>query len=258
MPDFKHPYDVRYDEIARDIDLAFDLFDGVKWLQFVGGEIFLNKAMADVIDYCAKYKERFEKLIVETNATLPPKDAEILALRRVAPACEVMISDYGELSRNRDGLIAALEAGGIANRLKKYHGAGEEQHFGGWLDNSGLRDYGETDEEVAEKAAGCAQVRLENMHMFRGKLHRCSNSLFMTELGILIPNESDYVDLTDRTLTRERKRDIICGFYKYPRKSCRYCRWKDGDDPNALRYPAAEQLPREGVSRYDLRHERSN
>jgi hypothetical protein len=169
-----------------------------------------------------------------------------------------MISDYGELSRNRDGLIAALEAGGIAYRLKKYHGAGEEQHFGGWLDNSGLRDYGETDEEVEKKAAGCAQVRLENMHMFRGRLHRCSNSLFMTELGILISNESDYVDLAGNALTRAQKRDVIRSFYSRPRKSCRYCRWKNGDEPNALRYPAAEQLPREGVSRYDLRHERKS
>ena len=57
MPDFKSPQSMTYDEIVRDIDIVFDLFDRIEWLQFVGGEIFLNKAMADVIEYCHKHNE---------------------------------------------------------------------------------------------------------------------------------------------------------------------------------------------------------
>jgi hypothetical protein len=244
MPRFDRPYDASYEEIARDTDLAFGIFDKIEWLQFVGGEIFLHGDIARIFARCAKHVGKFDRLIAETNATLPVSDSQLAALELFVPDVEVMISDYGPLSRNLAGLAAGLEARNIPYRLKKYHGERDEQHFGGWLDNGGLRDYGETEAEVAEKAAKCAQVRLENMHVFRGKLHRCSNSLFMTELGILTPDEGDFVDLTDNALTRGQKRGIIADFYAYPRKSCRFCRWKNGDDKDTPRYPAAEQLPR--------------
>lgn len=244
MPNFSKPYDVALDEIIRDVDLALDLFDHIKWLQFVGGEIFVNKEMARVFEYCLTKKDEFDKLIVETNATLPLRKEEITALKKFGSDCEVMISDYGHLSRNRDEIVDELEQNGIPYRLKTYFGNIETQHFGGWLDNTGLRDYGESEEAVIQKAASCAQVRLENMHMFRGKLHRCSNSLFMTELGILTPNPGDYVDLTDDSMSREVKREIVKKFYSYPRKSCRYCTWKNANDIGVQRYPAAEQLPR--------------
>jgi hypothetical protein len=82
-------------------------------------------------------------------------------------------------------MVRVLEANAIPCNVKPY--CGDDQHFGGWIDNTGCRDYGEPDDVVAAKAARCPQVLLENMHCFRGKLHRCSNSLFMTELGLFTP-----------------------------------------------------------------------
>ncbi|MBR2132729.1 MAG: radical SAM protein [Oscillospiraceae bacterium] len=238
MPEFKKPGSATYEEIIRDIDAVFALFDRIEWLQFVGGEIFLNPHMAEVFRYCTKYRDRFSKLIVETNATLPLREAEIEALALYGENADVMISDYGELSKNRDNNVAALEKAGVPYRLKKYYG--EDQHFGGWIDNTGLRDYGEPQELVEQLASGCAQVRLENMHLYRGKLHRCSNSLFMMELGVVDPNPRDYLDLYDETLTREEKRAVVRDFYTKARKSCRYCTWKSGD--SAERHSAAEQM----------------
>ena len=55
MPEFKKPYDVSYEEMTKDIASIFELFDYIEWLQFVGGEIFLVKYMADVYEYCYKY-----------------------------------------------------------------------------------------------------------------------------------------------------------------------------------------------------------
>lgn len=245
MPDFTHPpADATADEMIRDIDLSLSLIDHIAWLQFVGGEIFLHRDMARVYEYAFTRKDEFDKLIIETNATIAPREEEVAALKKFGDGCEVMISDYGKLSYHRDEFIKILTENKIPYRLKKYFGEIEEQHIGGWLDNTGLRDYGESAEEVIRKAASCAQVRLENMHIYHGKLHRCSNSLFMTELGVLTPNPGDFVDITDDSLSRDEKREIIGKFYKYPRKSCRYCRWKNGDDPGEARYVAAEQVPR--------------
>jgi hypothetical protein len=244
MPDFEKPYNVSGEEIMCDIDKLFELFDYVEWLQFVGGEIFLNKDLPAVYRHCVRYRDQFSKLILETNATLPLGERELEILQDYGTNCEIMISDYGNLSKNRPQFVEALEREHIPYRLKRYWGTIEEQHFGGWLDNTGLRDLGECEDEIASKAAGCAQVRLENMHCFRGRLHRCSNSCFMMELGIYEPKPDDFVDIHAEDKADEEKRDIIARFYSVPRTSCRFCTWKNGDRAGTPRYPAAEQLAR--------------
>lgn len=238
MPAFQHPPKATADEMKSDIDRLFQLFDRIEWLQFVGGEIFTHKQLDEVFDYCKKYSDRFDRLIIETNATIMPTERELESLLSYGSRLKVMISDYGDLSRARDAFVETLERHGIEYVLKKYYGDPESQHFGGWIDNTPCRDLLEPDDYVTAQAAQCAQVRLENMHVFRGKLHRCSNSLFLSELGVCVPNRGDYVDLNDGS-SLEEKRAVIERFYAYPRKSCHCCTWKSGD--TAERHGAAEQ-----------------
>ena len=238
MPAFQNPPQASVEELKADVDALFGLFDHIEWLQFVGGEIFTHKHLDEVFAYCRKYDSQFDRLIIETNATILPTEAEWDSLLSYGEKLKVMISDYGELSRARDRFVEVCEAHSIEYVLKRYYGGLEGQHFGGWIDNTACRDLLEPDDYVTRQAAQCAQVRLENMHVFRGKLHRCSNSLFLSELGVCVPNLGDYVDLHDRT-TPEEKRQIIRRFYSYPRKSCHYCTWKSGD--SAQRFGAAEQ-----------------
>lgn len=245
MPAFRHPPRAAVEEMQADIDALFALFDKIEWLQFVGGEIFTHRRLDEVFEYCRKYSDRFDRLIVETNATILPTDRELESLLSYGGRLKVMISDYGELSKARDAFVGILEQHEIEYVLKKYYGDPESQHFGGWIDNTPCRDLLEPDDHVTRQSARCAQVRLENMHVFRGKLHRCSNSLFLSELGVCVPNRGDYVELHDGT-PPEEKREVISRFYEYPRKSCHYCTWKNGD--SAERYGAAEQEDQGGIS----------
>ena len=238
MPAFEHPPCATVEELEADIDALFALFGHIEWLQFVGGEIFTHKHLDEVFGYCGKYSAQFDRLIVETNATLLPTDRELESLLSYGGKLKVMISDYGGLSKAKDAFVRICEENGIEYVLKRYYGVPESQHFGGWIDNTPCRDLLEPDDYVTEQAARCAQVRLENMHVFRGKLHRCSNSLFLSELGVCVPNRGDYVDLHDGS-SLEEKRALIRRFYDYPRKSCHYCTWKSGD--SAERFGAAEQ-----------------
>lgn len=238
IPRFKNPPRASVNEMLSDIDGLFQLFDRIEWLQFVGGEIFTHRHLDEVFEYCKKYTNRFDRLIIETNATLMPTAQELESLLSYEEKLKVMISDYGELSKSRDKFTELLSDQHIECVVKKYHGDPESQHFGGWIDNTPCRDLLEPDDYVARQAALCAQVRLENMHIFKGKLHRCSNSLFLSELGVCTPNYGDYVDLNDGT-GLEEKQKIIEQFYSYPRKSCHYCTWKSGD--LAERFSAAKQ-----------------
>lgn len=238
MSAFHNPPKATAEEMKSDIDQLFQLFDRIEWLQFVGGEIFTHRQLDEVFEYCKQYSDQFDRLIVETNATIMPTEKELKSLLSYGSKLKVMISDYGELSKARDALVTVLEQNRIEYVLKKYYGDLEGQHFGGWIDNTPCRDLLEPDDYVTKQAAQCAQVRLENMHVFRGKLHRCSNSLFLSELGVCVPNYGDFVDLNDGGCL-EGKRAVIEKFYLYPRKSCHYCTWKSGD--SAERYSAAEQ-----------------
>ena len=238
MSQFKNPMDATVEEMKRDIDTLFGLFDHISWLQFVGGEVFLHGGMAEVYRYCQKHRQHFDRLILESNATILPQGDVVEALKAYGEAAMVMISDYGAVSGKRNECVELFERNQIPYSLKKYYG--NEQHYGGWIDNTMRRDLGESEDVVWAKAANCPQVRLENMHCYRGKLHRCSNSLFLSELGIVVPHERDYLDLYDESLTMVEKQAIVADFYRYPRQSCRFCAWKDAD--SLPRFPAGEQI----------------
>jgi MoaA/NifB/PqqE/SkfB family radical SAM enzyme len=241
MAEFQKPPISSTEELKRDIDNLFSLFDKIEWLQFVGGEIFTHRHLDEVFKHCRRYDDKFDRLIIETNSTIMPTDREFEALLSFGDKLKVMISDYGELSKVRDELTVIFDKNNVEYVLKKYYG--DDQHFGGWIDNSEMHDIGETDEEIEIKAAGCPQVRLQNMHCFRGKLHRCSNSLFISALGRSSPNTRDFVDLNDEAVSKDEKIAVIDNFYKTATATCRYCRWKDADDAELMaRFGAAEQV----------------
>lgn len=238
MSEFKNPKNVPLEEILQDIDSVFELFDHIGWFQFVGGEIGLNPDMGKVYRHSIKYKDKFDLLVPRINGTLLFQKDELEALHELGQKVKVVFSDYGPVSRKSKEIIAQMEEYEIPYDIKKYYG--EDQHFGGWVDNSGLCDLGETEEEVVERAAHCPQVRIENMHCYRGKLHRCSNSLFLYELGLFDPNPNDFLDMRDKTLSQEEKFAIISAFYTHPRKSCHFCTWKNAAERE--RFSAAEQI----------------
>ena len=230
--------DIPFEDVCRDIDECFALFDRVTWLQFVGGEVFIYKDFAKLLDYAWKYRERFDRLIIETNATVFPNETVQKELLRYGKDLSIYISNYGDLSYARDKFVDFCEKNGIPCNLKKYHG--EQQYFDGWIDNTNPHDLGEPGDVLEVNARNCPQSRIRNMHCYDGKLHRCSNSCFMLEMGLFPPKERDFVDLRDNSVSREEKRAIIRDFYEYARRSCHYCKQKYM--PVLPRYPAAEQI----------------
>jgi hypothetical protein len=230
--------DIPFANVCRDIDACFDLFDRVEWLQFVGGEVYIYSDFAKLLKYAQKYSDRFDKLIIETNGTVAPNVEERTVMLEYGKNLFVYISDYGELSYGKHEFVKFMDDNNIEYSLKKYHG--ENQYFSGWIDNTNPRDLKEPGDVLEVNSKNCPQNRIKNMHVYDGKLHRCSNSCFMLELGVFPPKERDFVDLRDDTLTRDEKRDIIKEFYDYARQSCKYCKQKYMSI--LPRHPAAQQV----------------
>ena len=114
--------DIPFEDVCRDIDACFELFDHIVWLQFVGGEVFIYSDFARLLRYVQKHRDRFDKLVIETNATVAPNDDERAAMLEYGEDLIVFISDYGNLSYARDELIAFLSEHSIEYTSKKYHG----------------------------------------------------------------------------------------------------------------------------------------
>ena len=228
--------DIPFADVCRDIDACFELFDYVEWLQFVGGEVFVYNDFANLLNFTQKYRERFDKLIIETNATIAPGADEQAALLEYRDDLFVYISDYGDLSYAKAEFIEFLDKFNIGYSLKKYHGT--EQYYNGWIDNTNPYDLKEPGDVLEVNSKNCPQNRIKNMHVYDGKLHRCSNSCFMLEWGIFPPKEGDFVDLCG-VLSRDENRAIIAGFYDYARRSCAFCKQKYM--MILPRHPAAQQ-----------------
>ena len=238
MQKFEKPYDVPQRSILNDIDHIFEIFDHIEWLQFVGGEIFMHRDMAAVYEYALKYRAKFNKLILMTNATIPPRPEEAAALKKYGESCQIMISDYGKYSHKLNETVEICKTQNIPYIIKSYHG--DMQYYGGWIDNTGLIEFTGSDEELNREIKTCPQINMKNMHCLNGKLHMCSNSCFMSELGVSIPKNREFVDLNENDISLEEKRSIIRNFYKKPVEACRICSFKSADA--AERFPAAEQI----------------
>lgn len=229
---------IPFESVCRDIDACFKLIDHVEWLQFVGGEIFLYRDFFKLLHYVRKYQSQFERIIIESNATLFPNKETWDAIISYGRDISIFYSDYGELSKAKDKAVAFMDAHNIDYRFKKYYG--EDQYFDGWIDNRNPHYLNEPGDVLEVNAKNCPQCVCENMHCFDGRLHRCASSCFMHEMDLFEPLPGDYVDLRDSSVSQEGKREIIRQFYIRARKSCQYCKFKYiGILP---RHPAAEQL----------------
>lgn len=239
VPEFKkNARHIPVEELIEDLDRIFKLVDYTEWLQYVGGEIFMRKDLYQLYEYSLeKYSDRFDKLILITNATVLPCDKDIKVLKKYGKRLQVQISDYGQYSYKKDEMIQVFEDNKIPYVVKKYHG--DVQYYGGWIDNTHFEDRGRTEEEVIEQHKNCGQVAMRNYHMYRGKIQGCARSLLASELGKIIPAERDYVDLYDESKTEEEKKEAIRHFNDMPRVSCRSCAsFLD----TTIRHHAAEQV----------------
>lgn len=240
MPLFKDPKNFSGQEIKTDIDLLFTIFDHIEWIQFVGGEVFLNKDMTEIYRHTLKYIDRIDKLVLMTNATLIPTADEVKALSAFGEKALIQISDYGKLSYKIEECKKTYTENGIPFEIKIYYG--DRQHYGGWVDNTDVTEINETDVDFLKRTSICSQVKMNNMHALGGRLYRCSNGAFLSALNIKEPDKRDFVDLRDTFSSLEEKRAIIAEFYNQPTAICHICRNSQTGKESAKRYNAAEQI----------------
>ncbi|MBR2408348.1 MAG: radical SAM protein [Lachnospiraceae bacterium] len=225
------------------LEASFDVVDSVKLLHLSGGEPFVHKDLAEMIDHTMRYADRFDNLMVFTNGTIPMRQELYDVFKKYGNKIILHATDYGFYSDKFERLMEQVKDTGIIIRRRHYHE--DEAEFGGWVDLGDYECHGRSEEEKEAVFAACGIVKdmKGNWRTRDGKLHWCSRSLCGTEQG-LIPSvaNKDYVDLLDKNMTREEKREAIRNLMKVKTiEACNYCSGDFGTTDMSKRHRPAEQ-----------------
>lgn len=237
---YDNPPHYSYDFIANEIEKYFEVVDYVEWLQFSGGEPFLNKDLPKMIEKAMQFSERFDKLMIFSNGTILPNEEMLEVMNKYKSKISFFLSNYGEISYNADKMISLWEKYGFSYNIKKYYG--EDQHCGGWVDFGGWKKRNFSDEKLRQIYKKCGMHCMQFTVVQEGELHLCRMSYRGMELGAVARNTDEYLDLFDSSMASiEKKNKLIKMLSRDFIGACDHCNGDYGTDNNRVK--PAEQLP---------------
>lgn len=226
------------------LEALFETVDHVGILHLSGGgEPFLHRQLAELIDVAFEFADRFDNLMVFTNSTVKISDNLLETLKRYRDKLIVHASDYGLASERTAGIYKTFEDNGVNYRTVKYYG--DSQDFGGWVDFGQWESRGRATDVLASVFQNCAVTRdmRGNWRTRDGKVHWCSRSQRGMELGTIPDNPDDYVDLLDKCIGVEEKREKFRTIERAKSlRACDHCSGDQGTSDVEKRFTAAEQM----------------
>ena len=224
--------DMPIDEAKESADMLFGKVDVIGEFTLIGGEPFLYRNIAEIIDYIgSRYLKKIGVFSITTNGTLFPTE-EVLELCRKYNIL-IRISNYSGaipyLTQKYNALLELLKKYGIQYVL------GAQEHE--WMDYGfGVFDRGtEADLNMVfqQCRTNCREVRT-------GKLYYCVMARSVSDNLKLKIGKDDYLDL--RTIKPDNRDDLFLFQMGYFEKGyldmCRYCR---GSEAALYPIPAAVQ-----------------
>lgn len=244
VPQNKPFPDMTLEEEERILDAYFRVVDHVGILHLTGGgEPFLHPKLAELIEGAMKYSDRFDRLMLFTNCTVPVSDHLLETLKKYREKLFVQISIYHQFPDREDTNLRRLRESGVEHRVRKYYG--EDQSFGGWVDFGPWDAQDQAGSVLESRFHACAttSVMHGNWRTRDGKVHWCSRSQRGVELGLIPDVPADYVDLFDGSESPEQKREKFIRIQNTQYLSaCDHCSGDQGTDDLNKRFSAAEQM----------------
>jgi len=243
VPQNKSFSDITINECERLLLALFNTVDHVNTLHLSGGgEPFLHSKLADLVEACMKYQDKFDKLMLFTNCTIIPSQELVDVLAKHKEKIVLQVSRYGIDSGQEAEVLSKLKCAGTKLKIEKYYG--EDQTFGGWVDFGAWKSQNRTSDELVCVFKNCAVTRdmHGNWRTRDGKVHWCSRSQRGTELELIPHFKEDYVDLFDETSVQEKRKKFFKLMSAKYINACNYCSGHQGTTDNSLRFQAAEQV----------------
>ena len=236
--------DMQPEEAHKILEATFDVIDHITTVHLTGGgEPFLQPKLPELIEVTMEYVDKFDRLMLFTNSTVPISDKLLKTLERYKEKILVQLSLYNIFPEREKITLEKLQSIGVNCKVVDY--GGENPAFGGWVDFGSWEAQNKSDEELTTRFHNCAVTRdmHGNWRTRDGKLHWCSRSQRGLELKLLPDYPDDYVDLFDKSESKEFKREKLQTIAnKNFLSACRHCSGDQGTSDITKRFKAAEQI----------------
>lgn len=234
---------ISLEQIKNDTDMIFLIYNHIDDFVVSGGEPLLHPSLPEIVRYCMRYQQQFDRLRIFTNGSIYPSDELVTVFHEFPNKIELVVDYYDPLLSCK---ASAIEENQhllkIPVHINKYHGT--DQHCGGWISlGDPTKKTESTPAENAIKFRKCHAAQYKCLTVFNGKLANCATSLFGYEFNCYSINqkavEQDIIFLKKNCGIEDIKLRASL-FGKQVLEACAYC---NGFDVNSSeRYPAGEQL----------------
>ena len=212
MQYYERPCDVPLERVLETIDRMMPLCDYVHRLRPIGGEPFLYRGLADVLEHMLQY-ENIGQIQIPTNGTVPVKDERLLKLLK-NERVSLDISDYGY--GNAREFARAMEQNGIGFSYYKAKP---------WVDIGSMETRGRSPDALRKQFKKCPMFCKS---ILDGKIHACPRSSHGVDLGLVPEVKGDYLDLLDDEHPVTRKQLLDFYYRTEPVQACDYCDYGTG------------------------------
>jgi organic radical activating enzyme len=206
-------YDASISDLINDLRNFFDVYGHIDKLTLLGGEPFLRKDIASVVQAVSEYQLiMYDTLLIVTSATVLPDrhTLQVLASKDVL----VHVDDYGTKSSKFNSLTDGLDYYNVKYVVHHYNE--KEQYCDGWIRLGPFENKHYDSERIKNVFELCHKKTCPIL--WKHRLYVCSTAASLVELNIAPDNQRDFVDIRNKIT----KADIDGLFCNIP-QGCRYC-----------------------------------
>jgi 4Fe-4S single cluster domain len=204
-------------EMLQSIERFCAVVDEINEMRVLGGEAFMNKDAHIIIKRLID-EPKVKKVVVYSNATIVPSKDQMALMR--SKKVLFFITDYGDLSRNRERLVRELDANEIA-----YISSPPSN----WTDCGKIVEHHRTEEEQKKIFGTCC---VKNIYTISGNLlFHCPFSANAFRLKAVPHFKGDYVDFSSPD-SKPALREFIR--HKEYIESCDFCNGRTHGNPEIV------------------------
>lgn len=225
IPLYKNPYSIEFNVIKESLLILLENVESIEKFRILGGEPFLYDDLDKVINLTLK-EDKIKKVEIVTNGTIYPQNMKLIETM-INEKIKVVISDYGDLSKNKDKLLQMKKKYGINAELLK---------IDYWLDYSKIHCRNRSESDLQQQYTRCNH---QCMSLFNGVLYECPRCGHGMDLGIIEKKENEYINLLEDNADNigEKLIKTFSGNKKFI-SACNYC----DVERNIKKIPVALQL----------------
>ena len=224
IPCYNKQSDYDINILVKSIKMFLECINNIVYIRILGGEPFLSRNLYRVIKELLK-SNKIQRIEIVTNGTIKPRELRIINMLK-SDKIIVCISRYPIV--NSDKLVMFLKENNIRYRIDK-------MKF--WMDYGSPFKRNKSEKELIRQFSNCNNICKS---LINGQLHLCPRSSHGVDLGIIKGNSDDYLDLLDKKITiQEKKEKMNKLFNKKYIIACDYC---DFGTNKCKKISVAEQL----------------